>query len=115
MSYDVYFEIDTGADDVTEVGWRNYTSNASVMWSRALEAVGATFPLGVLIDETPAATDLGPIVAKAAEYMRTAGQPAFADLEPKNGWGDYEGALAFLEWIAAGCARHSLCRVRVSR
>lgn len=115
MSYDVYFEIDTGPDDVAEVDWRNYTSNVSSMWSRALEAVGATFPLGILIEETPAATDLGPIVAKAADYMRTSGRESFADLEPRNGWGDYAGALSFLDWLAAGCERHPACRVRVSR
>lgn len=124
MSYDVYFEIDTGAGEVAGVGCRNYTSNAGEMWSRALKIEGqnpgwgsfAQFDYGLaeLIKRTPKATDLGPIVRAAVTSMRNAGQAAYADLEPGNGWGNYEGALNYLEWIADMCERHPGCTVRVS-
>ncbi len=115
MSYDVYFEIDTGADEPTEVDWRNYTSNASPMWTKALKATGFwDDTLGNLIDQHPQPEVLGPIVKRAAEYMR-ANPDEFAPMNPPNGWGDYEGALDYLEWLASGCATFAKCTVRVSR
>lgn len=113
MSYDVYFEINTGAGEAADVGWRNYTTNAGPMWRRAL-GTESVATLADVIRQHPKATDLGPIVRAAVTSMRNAGQAAYADLEPGNGWGNYEGALNYLEWIADMCERHPGCTVRVS-
>jgi hypothetical protein len=122
VSYDVYFEIDTGAGERTEIDWKNYTSNVGAMWARALKNEGEhpgeiwkqfDYGLAHVIDEHPKASDLGPIVRAAVDRMRDAGQAAYADLEPGNGWGDYPGALAYLTWIADTCEKHPSALVRV--
>ena len=35
-------------------------------------------------------------------------------MNPPNGWGDYEGALAYLRRLAEACATHSKCTINVS-
>ena len=123
MSYDVYFAIDTGAGNAAGIGDQNYTSNAGAMWARALKIEGEhpgeiftqfDYGLAETIRRHPKATDLGPIVRAAVDRMRTAGHAAYADVEPSNGWGDYEGALGYLEWIADMCEKHPAATVEVS-
>lgn len=140
MSYDVYFEIDTGGDESTEVGWCNYTSNVSGMWSKALqlpekpqfnddgtprmcrsydretkewrEEQCNNWGLG-LIHEAPASEAAG-ILAAAVERM-AASPEEYKPMEPDNGWGDYEGALEFLRWVAEMAAKHPATTIRISR
>ena len=111
MSYNVYFEIDTGAGEVAEPrdGDRNYTRNVSPMWSAA---IGEN--LGDLINRLPAARDLLPRVQRGVSAMETSPE-TYRAMNPDNGWGDYDGALAYLRWIADMCRTHPACTVRVSR
>lgn len=124
MSYDVYFEIDTESGNFSEVAERNYTSNVGKMWARALrnegQHVGPPFPqfdygLAGVIREHPSARELGPIISAAVKRMEEMGREAFlVEEEWCNGWGSYQGALEYLQWIARMCERHPDCTVRVS-
>lgn len=112
MSYDVTFVADVGADEAAclEDGWRNYTSNVSPMWYEALGGI----TLGDLIDATPVAADLEPKIREAIAIMSEAPYH-FRAMNPSNGWGDYDGALDYLKWIAERCARWPKARVEASR
>lgn len=99
MSYDVYFTADVGGPETVSLDSRNYTSNVSGMWRTALGGVDS---LGELLDKRPKARDIEPRIRQAiAEMMESPG--VFRAMEPPNGWGDYEGALDFLVWIADRC------------
>lgn len=113
MSYDVTFEIDTGADEPTEVATRNYTSNVGRMWAHAINPADPT-NLGLTIDAHPDPAELGPIIQAALDRM-TADPEFYAEMNPDNGWGDCKGAINYLAWIALNCLKHPKCTVRVSR
>jgi hypothetical protein len=140
MSYDVYFEIETGAGQVAEIGWRNYTSNVSGMWAKALalpekpefnddgsprmcrrydrtadswtDEQSSNWGLG-LLHESPASEAAG-VLAEAVERM-AASPDDYTPMEPDNGWGDYAGALDFLRWVAEMAAMHPGATIRISR
>jgi hypothetical protein len=109
VSYDVSLEIDTGAaewTEVVEVG--NCTSNVSGMWTEALGGVRlAAFHLA------PCSEVAGPL-ADAVKRME-ADPDTYRAMNPPNGWGNYEGALAYLRKLAEACAAHPKCRIRISR
>lgn len=107
MSYDVYFVIETGSGHEVDVDERNYTSNVSGMWSKAL---ATTTVRG--LDGAPASEAAG-VLAAAVERMR-ANPDDYRPMNPENGWGDYEGALAFLEWMAETAREHPATTIRVS-
>jgi hypothetical protein len=108
VSYDVDLTIDTGGPDyasVFDVG--NYTSDVAPMWDLALGR-----PLYELHNWN--AEDVVPDLDRAIAAMRAA--PAvYEALNPSNGWGDYEGALAYLERLREGCVAHPKTYIRVSR
>jgi hypothetical protein len=108
VSYDIYLQIDTGAgESVTAVEIGNYTSNVGPMWCEALgdkllrEYHGA-----------PCSEAAGPL-AEAVKRME-AEPDKYREMEPANGWGDYEGALRYLRTLAEACAEHSKCTIYVS-
>lgn len=108
MSYDVYLQIDTGAGEpVTAFYVGNYTSNVGPMWCEALD--------GKLLreyDGAPCSEAAGPL-AEAVKRME-ADPEKYREMEPPNGWGDYEGALKYLRTLAEACAEHSKCTINVS-
>ncbi|MEU4173268.1 hypothetical protein AB0F46_41320 [Streptomyces sp. NPDC026665] len=111
MSYwiSLYTHVDTGGPEperveLEEVG--NYTSNVAPMWSAALGR-----SLGDL-SEQPAGAVL-PDLEQAVAAMEA--DPArFEAMNPKNGWGDYAGALGYLRRLRDACARHPKSTVRIS-
>lgn len=111
MSYDVYVYFPAAIDPEAEaVAWEgNYTSNVSRMWRMALG-----HNLGTLIDTLLFASTVQPILAEGIERMR-ANPDEYRALNPENGWGNYEGALAFLEGIERACRNYPTARVRASR
>lgn len=110
MSYWVYLEIDTGAPegewpDAVEIG--NMTSNVSPMWAKALGGVRLRDFHHVNAGEA------APKLAEAVKAME-ADPDGYEEMNPPNGWGDYDGALGFLRDLAEACAKHPKCRIRVS-
>jgi hypothetical protein len=96
--------------EVFEVG--NYTSNVSEMWRKALEYAGHEGGLvslhGVVAD--PIHRD---VLQEAVRHMRKF-PDEFRAMEPENRWGDYDGALAYLEKLLLGCRLHPLAIISVS-
>jgi len=90
VSYWVSFVSD---DEKYEFWSANHTSNVAPMWTRALGA-----PLYEVIKSTPDLTDLSVKLAMAVIYMEQ-NSDIFKDMEPTNGWGNYQGALKFLKDI----------------
>jgi hypothetical protein len=111
VSYDVYVYIPAAVDpDEEAILWEgNYTSNVARMWRKALGN-----GLGEWIDVLPFAETVQPHLALGVERMR-AEPDVYRAMEPENGWGDYEGALAFLEGIERACRNYPMARVRASR
>lgn len=108
MSYDVSLEIDTGNEEwqeVVEIG--NYTANVFPMWVKALNGMSLRE-----YHHAPCSEAAGPLADGVA---RMEAEPdAYREMNPANGWGDYEGALRYLRDLAEACAAHPKCRIRVS-
>ncbi len=111
MSYSVTVFFPGVIDPEAEaVAWEgNYTRNVSRMWRVALGN-----GLGEWIESLPFASSLQPILAEGIERME-ADPERYREMEPDNGWGNYEGALDFLRGIEGACRNFPLARVRVSR
>ncbi len=107
MSWNVSMVINTGVDDaeVYEVG--NYTYNVAPMYYHVLGDDGLRGLNGKLGE------DACPLLMAAVTKMEL-DEAALREMNPENGWGDYEGALVFLRKIATGCAMHPKASVRIS-
>lgn len=102
MSWDFGMEVDVGGTSRVELtNHENYTYNVSPMYSAALLGTG----LGGISDiRGRRARDVYGALLRAYDVM--AGDPArFEAMNPKNGWGSYEGALLVLrnliQWAEA--------------
>lgn len=82
----------------------NYTSNCAGMFIKA----------GLPIRELHGmiAADALPRL-NAAISMMVADKPGFEKLNPSNGWGNYEGAVAFLRRIRDACETAPMGRLSV--
>lgn len=108
MSYNAYLYVDTGASEpvcVAELG--DYTSNVGVMWFDALGDKRLRD-----FDNAPCSEAAGPL-ADAVKRME-ADPGKYREMNPPNGWGDYEGALRYLRRIAEASAQHPKCTIRIS-
>jgi len=56
------------------------------------------------------ATEVGGMLKSVADELRRA-PDKYRAMNPPNGWGNYEGALAFLDGLAADCALQSAATV----
>lgn len=138
MSYDVYFVIDTGSGNTAEIDSRNYTSNVSCMWTKALDlpekpymrdgvqVIGSAYnrdtgewydspcyDRGVRLLHNAPASEAAGVLAAAVERMES-NPDEYRPMEPDNGWGDYGGALDFLRWMAETAREHPASRIVVS-
>ncbi len=106
MSYDIRLVINTGGPRpaaVTEC--KNPTYNLFEMFKLALGR-----PICEL--DGMVAGDAILILKNATNHMKKS--PArFKKLNPKNGWGDYEGALKSLCWLLEMCQEHPLATVEI--
>lgn len=100
MSYDVTLENYTPGPD-----WHNYTSNCALMW-RAAGVDLAEF-------EGRPARECEYSLAVAIGRME-ADPDTYRAMNPANGWGDYDGCLAFLRGILRDLRNHPHATVRVS-
>lgn len=108
MSYDIWLSMDTGnghEPSVFDVG--NYTSNVSEMWFKALG--------GVLLSSLDGknAGECVELLRKANQYMEEHYQELL-DINPPNGWGNYEGALEYIQKLKRGCIEHPKAIIRIS-
>lgn len=106
MGYDVSLLVQGSTPEYqASVYDSNMTSNVAPMWRKA----------GVDLQ------DLEGMLAGAAIYLLNkairnmqAKPEIYKAMNPKNGWGDYDGCLEFLISIQKACATFPLAQVRVS-
>ena len=123
MSYDVHLDVpctpapcycrchETPEKPGTETVFKtNYTSNYSPMWDAA----------GCRLRDWAYEKAAGRTAATLIEPLRTAiktmadDPKRFIAMEPENGWGSYEGALAWLRSILRACEKYPEASVYVS-
>jgi hypothetical protein len=111
MSLDLYLHVDTGRGEEVQIVHSdlNATHNLNPMWT---EIWGMT--LGQLLTDLPSCAQSYPALNAGLKYMRT-NPEIFKALNPDNGWGSYEGALAFLTRVTDLAYQHPLCTWGVSR
>ena len=106
MSYDVSLVINTGHQnaEVCDVG--NMTYNVSPMFQ---EALGGDGLMGM---QGHKAKDSIPLLQQAVKDMRDH-PDKYKAMNPSNGWGDYHGALAYLEKLLESCKDHPRCTIYI--
>lgn len=102
MSYDIYLkQMVTEEKEVADIG--NYTSNVCDMWEKALG-----MPLKRLDSMT--AEFAIPYLAIGIKNM-TDNPQEYEEMNPDNGWGDYDGALNYLVELLEGCKKFPNSRI----
>ncbi len=125
MSMDIWLEVDTGGDeprrlDSDDPG--NQTYNVDPMFALALDgdaAAGIQNGHDLLIarkgpslkrfEGLPAGDCVAELAAAVARMEAT--PESYRALNPANGWGSYEGALAYLQRFRDVCAANPAARV----
>ncbi len=106
MSYDIYLQINTGKGERTVVEIGNYTSNIAPMYYKAFDK-DWKFINGMR------AGDAFDHILQA--YKNMIGNPEeYRELNPSNGWGDYEGARDFLRKLLEECGENPECKIYIS-
>lgn len=113
MSYDVYLRINTGIDDTTVVDCGNYTGNIWEMYENAIPAVKEGIRGGLHRLHDMKAENTLSLLQKAVQLMQD-DKVFYRKFNPDNGWGNYEGALKFLQNILEQCEIHPACTVYLS-
>lgn len=113
MSYDVRLAVDTGGEELVSVTeYRSPTYNLAPMFSEALGIDMRDYGNGRRFLDGMAAADALPIVTAALSKMALDPEH-FRALNPPNGWGSYEGAVEFLQWLQMQCIKHPKATVLV--
>lgn len=106
MSYDISLRISTGKSHHT-VYENNYTYNVSPMYYKAfapnkglksISGLRANFAVNFLYSA------IDRMIKNKKEYI---------ELNPSNGWGDYEGALKVIIELKQACEDHPGCTVYI--
>ena len=115
MSLDVHLmaEVNTGASEPVEVElfWRNITHNLNTMADKAGIYKHLWRPEEIAIDTAEQLVD--PLKIGLARLKSDPEE--FKKLNPPNGWGDYDGLVAFVEDYLAACEKHPKAKVSVSK
>jgi hypothetical protein len=105
-----------GVAVVTDQGYArcgNYTSNVSGMWRKCLSAVtGDDTGLADLAGRKGA--DIAQILADAVEWG-VEHLDELREMNPKNGWGNAEGALTYLWDVQRSCEAEPESTLEISR
>jgi hypothetical protein len=110
MSYDIDLVIDAGGPTSIAIGYSlNYTSNCAGMWRKAMPETDGLAGMDGL-DASAAAAALRAGIAKMEQDP-----DAYRELNPSNGWGDYDSQLEMLRELLSQCEAAPRAKVRVSR
>jgi len=119
MSYDIWVEVPCknkkGEDDWHQAGeGHNYTSNVGEMFYKAFEKTGGNWEDFHDYDKENMICEKAiPQLEKAIKELE-ANSEHYKKMNPKNGWGSYEGAVRFLKLILADCKRFPYGRIGFS-
>lgn len=107
MSYDISLTINTGIKDAVVADAGNYTWNVAPMlydtndgWERITKNNVSSKTASEILEKI-----LVRLVENPGKYRA---------MNPKNGWGDYDSMLAWLQNLKEICDENPLCTVRVS-
>lgn len=92
--------------DEIEVGY--YTYNVSPMYTKAMDIPGLTDGL-----DGKKCCKMIKTLEKGIKNMEE-NPKDYKKLNPKNGWGDYEGALKFLKDILIACKKYPKYKIEVN-
>ena len=106
MSWDVNLYAPTECGQLTDVGRRNYTWNVSPMYYDALGGDGLS-QFGRMN-----AKDALPILKEGVRKMKESPEK-YREMNPPNGWGNYEGALDLLEWMLKKCEEYPSIEISI--
>lgn len=110
MSYDVSMNVDPGPGIFeTRLDLENMTSNVAPMWRKACPATDGIAG----IDGKPGREVAEQLRAGVTDML--ANQPDYEKLTPTNGWGNFGGALRYLERITEAAEAHPDAVFSVSR
>jgi len=113
MSYDVSLTINTGIEQITVVDCGNYTSNVWEMYEHAIPPAKPGERGGLHRLHDMKAGDAIELLQKGILHMKDH-KEFYMKFNPKNGWGNYEGAYNFLGNILSKCTIHPACTVELS-
>lgn len=113
MSLDVYLEDPTATYAVEPLYWRNITHNLGGVAEAAGIYKALWYPETAGI--TRAAQLIKPLERGLEKLRDPTNRAAFDALLPDNGWGTYEGLVAFVVDYLREARQYPLARVRVSR
>lgn len=109
MSYDVYFAIDTGDTELTRIGEeRNVTYNLGDMFRAALKGEGLYD-----LDGKNAGEYIERLQSALADMTDPKRRAFYESMNPSNGWGNHDDAVATISWILDGARQHPKSTIRV--
>ena len=98
MSWDFWMEVDVGGDCREDLSYEaSYTYNVSPMYYDAF-----THPGGIRALDGLEGKYCQPRLRKAINKMRS-NPEHYQEMNPENGWGNYDGAVALLEKLERWC------------
>lgn len=109
MSWDIVFKYDLGGAELAtiEIEHLNYTYNCGPMFSKANKGVGLSEAL-----DSKQARDVEFILRAVVSEM-VSNPSTYKELNPKNGWGSYEGFTKFLFDFAEECSKYPNATVSI--
>jgi hypothetical protein len=129
MSWWIGTEIDAGGTEAAELSDRSVTYNVGKMFRLALAIPepgihrerycycqrrdgDGTHETGLsALDGAPCSEAAG-VISAALERMRADPVP-YRAMNPANGWGSYESAMADLAWLLEQCREHPKARIYI--
>lgn len=93
-------------EDTIEVD--NYTYNVNCMYARAFGTKSFSYLLN-----NRKCSEVIDLLQEAIKNMES-DPDKYREMNPKNGWGDYEGALEFLKKILADCEKNLEGFIRIT-
>lgn len=109
MSWNVYLVIDTGGDSpaiVEDIG--DMTWNVAPMYYDIFQPL----PGGIRSLDGMVSIDAIPILKTAIENMKN-DPKKYKEMNPTNGWGNYEDALHYLNEILNRCCEHPKTTIKI--
>lgn len=108
MSYDFCMTIDTGGEEPATVeSGLNITYNVAPMFVRAFK-----FNNGIHLVNGIKGKDASNLISLAIGEMERDAD-AYVEMEPKNKWGTYRGALSLLQNLLEWCKRHPKAKLEI--
>jgi hypothetical protein len=106
MSYSIGLYISNGTEEAEIYDCGDYTYNVAPMYGKSMGDGGIR-----IIGDMTCKEALPHLERGIAEMINR--EEEMVKLNPPNGWGDFEGALAYLRIIRQGCEDHPTAIVRI--